>query len=89
VRDERVRIEFIRVIAAFDLPTCHIAPKTFRHTFANTLQDANVHSLIRNELIGHSPASTFGSANGLSRTLGMRFSVAIDQDSAWLGTIAI
>jgi site-specific recombinase XerD len=44
------------------------APKTFRHTFATTLQDANVDPLIRNELMGHSPTSTVGSASGLGTT---------------------
>ena len=31
------------------------APKTLRHTFATSLQDANVDPLIRNELMGHAP----------------------------------
>jgi integrase len=66
-REDWVRIEFMRITKAIDLP--HItAPKTFRHTFATILQDANVDPLIRNELMGHSPTSTFGIANGLGMT---------------------
>lgn len=54
VREDWVRIEFMRVTASIGL--AHItAPKTFRHTFATTLQDANVDPLIRNEVMGHSP----------------------------------
>ena len=43
------------------------APKTLRHSFATSLQDANVDPLIRNELMGHSP----GCVSGLGGTLGM------------------
>lgn len=32
------------------------SPKSIRHTFATTLQDANIDPLIRNELMGHSPS---------------------------------
>jgi integrase len=50
IRQDRVGTAFIRLTKAIELP--HItAPKTFRHTFATILQDANVDPLIRNELI--------------------------------------
>jgi integrase len=67
LREDWVRIEFMRVTAAIGLSGV-TAPKTFRHTFATILQDDNVDPLIRNELMGHSPASTFGSNNGLGTT---------------------
>jgi integrase len=67
LREEWVRIEFMRLTNAIQLQ--HItAPKTFRHTFATTLQDANVDPLIRNELMGHSSGSTLGSASCLGTT---------------------
>ena len=44
------------------------APKTFRHTFATILQDANVDPLIRNELMGHAPAGVSLPGAGLAMT---------------------
>jgi integrase len=44
------------------------APKTLRHTFATCLQDANVDPLIRNELMGHAPASFGANGCGLGMT---------------------
>jgi integrase len=67
IREDWVRIEFMQVTQAIGL-SCVTAPKTFRHTFATILQDANVDPLIRNELMGHSPASPFGSASSLGTT---------------------
>jgi integrase len=67
LREDWVRIEFMRVTKTIGIP--HVtAPKTFRHTFATILQDANVDPLIRNELMGHSPLGTYGSAGGLGTT---------------------
>lgn len=67
IREDWVRIEFMRVTKAIGLPYV-TAPKTFRHTFATILQDANVDPLIRNELMGHAPMSNFSSAPGLGTT---------------------
>ena len=44
------------------------APKTLRHTFATSLQDANVDPLIRNELMGHAPSSAAFGGPGLGMT---------------------
>lgn len=67
LREDWVRTEFMRVTKAIDLP--HItAPKSLRHLFATILQDANVDPLIRNELMGHSPASTCGHTASLGMT---------------------
>lgn len=66
-REDWVRIEFMRVTQSVGL-RCVTAPKTFRHTFATVLQDANVDPLIRNELMGHAPMSTFGNEAGLGTT---------------------
>lgn len=57
VKTDRIRLEFMRQTKKLGLPDL-TAPKTLRHLFATTLQDANVDPLIRNELMGHSPAST-------------------------------
>ncbi len=66
VKTDRIRTEFMRltkVIGQSDLT----APKTLRHLFATALQDANVDPLIRNELMGHAPASAIG-GNSLGMT---------------------
>jgi integrase len=67
IREDWIRIEFMRVTKGIGLPYV-TAPKTFRHTFATILQDANVDPLIRNELMGHSPVATFGNSCGLGMT---------------------
>ena len=62
-----VRKEFKRitkVIGAAEIT----APKTLRHGFATALQDANVDPLIRNELMGHAPASFGMSGSALGMT---------------------
>lgn len=67
IRSETVRNEFMRLTAAVGIP--HVtAPKTLRHTFATILQDANVDPLIRNELMGHAPASHSRTGHGLAMT---------------------
>jgi integrase len=68
LRNDWIRIEFMRLTAAIGISDI-TAPKTFRHTFATTLQDANVDPLIRNELMGHAPTSV-SSVSGLLRSLG-------------------
>jgi integrase len=64
VREDWIRLEFMHVTKMIDLPEI-TAPKTLRHCFATLLQDANVDPLIRNEVMGHSPASTFGGPHSL------------------------
>ena len=66
VKPDWVRQEFIVLTKAIGSPEV-TAPKTLRHSFATSLQDANVDPLIRNELMGHSP----GGINGAGSTLGM------------------
>lgn len=66
VRTDRIRSEFMRLTKRLKQPAM-TAPKTLRHLFATRLQDANVDPLIRNELMGHTPA--LGKAgNGLGMT---------------------
>jgi integrase len=55
VREDRIREAFMRVTVAIGIPSS-TAPKVLRHMFATALQDANVDPLIRNELMGHTPA---------------------------------
>jgi integrase len=66
VETDRIRTEYIRLTKAIGQPEL-TAPKTLRHLFATTLQDANVDPLIRNELLGHAAASAIG-GNSLGMT---------------------
>jgi integrase len=66
LRTDWIRIEFMRLTKTIGQPEI-TAPKTFRHTFATLLQDANVDPLIRSELMGH---STTTSSNHSQRNLG-------------------
>ena len=66
IKEDWVRKEFMGLTKAIGLPDV-TAPKTLRHSFATSLQDANVDPLIRNELMGHSP----GGVSGLGGSLGM------------------
>ena len=52
VREDRIRLEFMRLTEAIGLPGC-TAPKVLRHQFATALQEGRVDPLIRNELMGH------------------------------------
>ncbi|WP_088260531.1 tyrosine-type recombinase/integrase [Fimbriiglobus ruber] len=54
VRADDVRASFVRTMAALGRPdaTC---PKSWRHTFATLLQDANVDPLVRQITLGHRP----------------------------------
>lgn len=67
LRPDWIRIEFMRLTSALGISEI-TAPKTLRHTFATILQDANVDPLIRNELMGHSPAGSVAGAAGLGMT---------------------
>ncbi|MBL8793614.1 MAG: tyrosine-type recombinase/integrase [Planctomycetia bacterium] len=63
VRADSVRKSFVRTTAAIGHPeaTC---PKSWRHSFATLLQDANVDPLIRQQTLGHKPSN----GNGLGMT---------------------
>jgi integrase len=67
VREDRVRLEFIKLTQAIGLPGC-TAPKLLRHQFATALQEGRVDPLIRNELMGHVPAGQRGAGAGLGMT---------------------
>ena len=68
VKTDRIRLEFMRLTKQLGVPDL-TAPKTLRHLFATTLQDANVDPLIRNELMGHTPASAVGGSSlGMTTT---------------------
>jgi integrase len=56
---DRIRISFCRIMRRIGHPesTC---PKSWRHSFATLLQDANVDPLIRQITMGHSPTSAGG-----------------------------
>jgi integrase len=59
VKADKIRQVFGRVTAAIGCPesTC---PKSWRHTFATLLQDANVDPLIRQQVMGHKPTFQSG-----------------------------
>ena len=59
VKADQIRLSFVRVAAAIghSESTC---PKSWRHTFATLLQDANVDPLIRQQTLGHKPSSGTG-----------------------------
>jgi integrase len=59
VKADAVRRSFIRVAASVGRPeaTC---PKSWRHTFATLLQDANVDPLVRQQTLGHRPTTGAG-----------------------------
>ena len=63
VKPDAIRNSFIRICRSIGRPqaTC---PKSWRHTFATLLQDANVDPLIRQITLGHSPTA----GNGLGMT---------------------
>ena len=59
VKADAIRTSFVRVMATIGHPesTC---PKSWRHTFATLLQDANVDPLIRQQVMGHQPTTSSG-----------------------------
>jgi len=63
VKADAVRNSFVRIMHTVGHPeaTC---PKSWRHSFATLLQDANVDPLIRQITLGHSPTGS----NGLGMT---------------------
>jgi len=65
VKADRIRLLFIRVAKSVGLgeATC---PKSFRHSFATLLQDANVDPLIRQITLGHASSGTAGDALGMT-----------------------
>ena len=65
VRAEAIRKSFIRSTRTIGLlhATC---PKSWRHTFATLLQDANVDPLIRQLTLGHKPTNDARSALGMT-----------------------
>jgi integrase len=67
LKTDMVRTEFMGLTGKIGHPEI-TAPKTFRHTFATILQDANVDPLIRNELMGHVPAGVAMPGVGLAMT---------------------
>jgi len=66
IKADRIRISFLRIAAAVGLSnaTC---PKSWRHTFATLLQDANVDPLVRQITLGHA-ANALGTSGGLGMT---------------------
>jgi site-specific recombinase XerD len=67
LREDRVRLEFMRVTRRAGLPG-QTAPKMLRHLFATSLQEANVDPLVRNVLMGHAPAGGRAAGYGLGTT---------------------
>lgn len=67
LREDRVRLEFLRLAGAIGLPGC-TAPKLLRHQFATALQEGRVDPLIRNELMGHAAAGRRSAGHGLGMT---------------------
>ena len=63
VKTDMVRKSFMRIMVSIGHPevTC---PKSWRHSFATLLQDANVDPLIRQQTLGHKPTN----GNGLGMT---------------------
>lgn len=55
IRSERVRTSFIRTASAAGLKQSS-CPKSWRHSFATLLQDANVDPLVRQITLGHKPS---------------------------------
>ena len=65
VRLDRVRLSFIRSArrAALGQATC---PKSWRHTFATLLQEANIDLLVRQITLGHAPLGGAQGALGMT-----------------------
>jgi len=64
VEVDRIRTSFMRTAKSAGLNiTC---PKSWRHTFATLLQEANVDLLVRQETLGHKPAAPEMSALGMT-----------------------
>jgi len=65
VKPDAIRQTFVRAMTALGRPdsTC---PKSWRHTFATLLQDANVDPLIRQITLGHQPGAPSAGALGMT-----------------------
>lgn len=65
VKANDIRSSFIRIMRSIGHPeaTC---PKSWRHTFATLLQDANIDPLVRQITLGHAP--TTGAGLGMTAT---------------------
>ena len=64
MRADRIRYSLIRFAESIGVAaTC---PKSWRHTFATLLQEANVDPLIRQITLGHQPARPEQSALGMT-----------------------
>jgi len=63
---DRVRTSFVRIAKRSGLNVT--APKSWRHTFATLLQEANVDLLVRQETLGHQPASPDAGVLGMTGT---------------------
>lgn len=65
VKADQIRLSFMRIARQVDLhgATC---PKSWRHSFATLLQDANVDPLIRQITLGHVPVGTMEGALGMT-----------------------
>src|SRR6201999_2990698 len=65
IKADRIRTSFVRTMKVIGHPeaTC---PKSWRHTFATLLQDANIDPLIRQVTLGHKP--TVSGQDGLGMT---------------------
>jgi hypothetical protein len=65
VEPDQIRLSFIRTTRMMGLAgvTC---PKSWRHSFATLLQDANVDPLIRQLTLGHQPGSAGTGALGMT-----------------------
>jgi integrase len=65
VEVDRVRVAFVRTAQLSGLAgaTC---PKSWRHTFATLLQDANIDPLIRQLTLGHRPVAASSGALGMT-----------------------
>jgi integrase len=59
VRAERLRQAFLRIMEKLNRPEAS-CPKSWRHSFATLLQDANVDPLIRQQVLGHQPTDRTG-----------------------------
>lgn len=64
---DRIRSSLARVSDEAGLPGLS-CPKSWRHTFATLLQDANVDPLIRQQTLGHAPTAYGNSALGMTAT---------------------
>jgi integrase len=62
---DQVRTAFLRTTRAMGL-TGATCPKSWRHTFATLLQDANIDPLIRQLTLGHQPGSPGSGALGMT-----------------------